>query len=88
MGLVGGFVGRGGGPQRGAGVVEELVLEAEHGMGDVVALARAEVGLAGDQGVELALAGGVGVVAELAEDRAGVGPVAEGGEARGSSRAR
>ncbi len=55
-------------------------------MGDVVALGGGEVGLAGEEGVELAAAGGVGVVAELAEDRAGVGPVAERRQAEVVSR--
>src|SRR5439155_19933110 len=53
----------------GAGLVEELVLETRHHVRDRLEFGRVEVGPRGAEGLELAPADRVGVVAELAEDR-------------------
>ena len=63
----------------GAGVVEELVLEAGGHVGNGLAVSRAEVGAIGKQGGELALANLVGMVAQLLEEGAGRLLVAEQG---------
>jgi hypothetical protein len=70
----------GGSPGGGSWVVEELVLEPLESVGDIVFLALGELGMAGQQRFLLAESDGIGVISELAEDIAGMGPVAEVGQ--------
>ena len=67
----------------GAGVVEELVLEAVGHVGDGFTVGGAQIGTIGEEGGQLALANLVGVVAQLLEEGAGRFLVAEQGIAGG-----
>jgi hypothetical protein len=63
--------------------VQELIAEPRHRPGDHRALGVGQVGLGGEEPIQLAAEDGIGVVAELAEQRPGVSPVTQGGHAGG-----
>ena len=69
-------------------MVEELVLEAVDQVRHGLALGVGQVGAGGVEPLQLAEPDGVGVVAELAEQRAGVALVLEVGRRTRPSRAR
>ena len=69
--MVGGGLG-GGGADRGARVVEELILETLHHMCNRRALIGRKIGAGGVEGLELAPADCVSVIAQGPQDRAGV----------------
>ena len=80
---IGGVPGVGGRAEGAARVVEELVEEAGHGLGDGRALGVGQVGPGEEEAVELAADRGLGAVAELAEQGPGGPAVSQGGEACG-----
>ena len=63
-------------------VVEELVAEPRHGVGDRRSLRVGQFGPGDEEAVELAADCGLGAVGELAEQGPGIPVVSQGGEAR------
>jgi hypothetical protein len=58
--------------------VQELIAEPRHRAGDHRALGIGQVGLGDEEPIQLAAEDGIGVVAQLAEQRPGVSPVTQG----------
>ena len=79
----GGALAGGGRAECGAGLMQELVAEPRHRAGDHRTLGVGQVGLGGEEPIQLAAEDGIGVVAQLAEQRPGVSPVLQGGQAGG-----
>jgi hypothetical protein len=75
--------GGGGRAECGAGLMQELIAEPRHRAGDHRALGVGQLGPGGEEPIQLAAEDGIGVVAQLEEQRPGVSPVPQGGQAGG-----